>query len=148
MGGHPYWYTVPYQESLQKALDDLREREFKAGRYNPVVPFLNFEDPDFLNLHPGAKHKTIQDALNASDADGTRSILDIERVSWQPDYGVAAMIPKEKLLELFGTEKPNREMVFGNMVFFEDVERGKCVYIVIYKNEEPHEIFFGGYSYD
>ena len=35
MGAHPYWYFVKYQSNLQKALDELRDREFKAGRYNP-----------------------------------------------------------------------------------------------------------------
>ncbi len=40
MGGHPYWYFVPYSENPKVALEALREREFKAGRYNPVLPFI------------------------------------------------------------------------------------------------------------
>ena len=42
MGGEPYWYFVPYQPNIQAALDALRAREFKAGRYNPVLPFQRF----------------------------------------------------------------------------------------------------------
>ena len=42
MGGEPYWYFVPYQSNIQAALDSLRAREFKAGRYNPVMPFQRF----------------------------------------------------------------------------------------------------------
>jgi hypothetical protein len=39
MGGHPYWYFVPFQPNAQVALDELREREFRAGRYSPVMLF-------------------------------------------------------------------------------------------------------------
>ena len=39
MGGHPYWYTVDYQEDISAALNALRKREFVAGRYNPVTPY-------------------------------------------------------------------------------------------------------------
>ncbi len=39
MGSSPYMYLVPYQPNFQRALDELREREFEQGRYNPVMPF-------------------------------------------------------------------------------------------------------------
>ena len=42
MGGHPYWYVVAYDANLEAALERLREREFRAGRYNPVMPFIPF----------------------------------------------------------------------------------------------------------
>jgi len=56
MGGEPYWYFVPYQPDFQKALDELREREFRAGRYNPVIDFLEFDEPAFSKQKPGAQH--------------------------------------------------------------------------------------------
>ena len=34
------------------------------------------------------------------------------------------------------------------MYFLEDVERGQCVYIIMYKDGVPSEICFAGYSYD
>ncbi len=34
------------------------------------------------------------------------------------------------------------------MDFLEDVERGHGVYIILYANGQPDEIFFGGYSFD
>jgi len=39
MGGHPYFYSVPYDPDENAALQRLRQREFFAGRYNPVIPF-------------------------------------------------------------------------------------------------------------
>ena len=38
MGGHPWFYFVAYQSDINIALQNLRRREFEAGRYNPVMP--------------------------------------------------------------------------------------------------------------
>ena len=37
MGSQPWMYVVPYQEDLQAALDALKQREFRAGRYFPAI---------------------------------------------------------------------------------------------------------------
>lgn len=85
MGGHPYWYFVPYESDVQHALDALRDREFKAGRYNRVIRFLEFGGANFLKQKPGAKHRDLDAAVEAAAEDGTRSILDISRVGQSPD---------------------------------------------------------------
>ncbi|HEY6308555.1 MAG TPA: hypothetical protein VI488_19085 [Candidatus Angelobacter sp.] len=147
MGGHPWFYFVAYQPNIALAMQSLRNREFKAGRYNPAVKFPQF--PVTANSpSPGARHPSIEKAMSAADADGTRSVLDIEQVSRQPGHGVVAPVSDKRLLEFFGTAKPSRVMIEADMDFFEDVERGQGIYIIIYKNERPSEIFFAGYSYD
>ena len=79
MGAHPYWYFTRYEEDIEAALDKLRQREFEAGRYNPVMPFIEFPiDPAADS--PGPQHRSIQHARAAADTDGTRSILDIEGI--------------------------------------------------------------------
>lgn len=148
MGIHHYWYFVPYQEDLNKALQELREREFKAGRYNPVMRYLKF--PIVPNSpSPGAKHLSIEDAFCAAGCDGTRSILDIEEVRElpEPEAGVAVPLSKQRLIELFGTDKPTRGMIEANneSLF---IERGRCIYIIVYEDNEPSEILFEGYSFD
>jgi hypothetical protein len=148
MGGHPYWYFVPYESNVQHALDALREREFKAGRYNPVIPFLKFGEPDFSEQQPGAKHRSIDDAVRASNEDGTRSILDISRIGNTPDYAVAVPVPADRLREWFGTDRPGHAMLGEANDLFESIDRGQCVYIVVYEDDQPTEIFFAGYSYD
>jgi hypothetical protein len=71
MGAEPYWYFVRYEQDLNEALQKLRKREFQAGRYNPVIPLLDF--PIDSNLPcPGPQHKTIQEALDDAAEDGTR----------------------------------------------------------------------------
>ncbi|HXD31616.1 MAG TPA: hypothetical protein VN643_10890 [Pyrinomonadaceae bacterium] len=110
MGGHPYWYFVDYQSDVEEALQALREREFLAGRYNPVMPFLDFpltSPPP----SPGAKHKSIAAAVRASLDDGTRSILDIERIGNYPRTRVAFRLEPQVLEALYGTSKPNHQMV-------------------------------------
>ena len=40
MGADPWWYYVKYQEDIEDALQDLRQREFIAGRYYPATTHL------------------------------------------------------------------------------------------------------------
>ncbi|MGH7135064.1 MAG: hypothetical protein ACREHD_04945 [Pirellulales bacterium] len=147
MGAEPYYYFVKYQADADKALQELREHEFAAGRYNPVMPFLDF--PASANSPaPGAEHDSIEEAMEASDADGTRSILDLQTVGEEPDFCVACRLPEETLLDLYDTTEPTHEMLEQNMGFLEDLERGHGIYTVVYKNGKPDELFFAGYSFD
>jgi hypothetical protein len=147
MGAHPYWYYEKFHGDVDAALQTLREREFKAGRYNPVIPFPDFPPgPD--SPAPGAEHSTIEEALDEAAEDGTRSILDLDHVSDFPDFGAVSPVPEDVLLSLYGTTEPTREMVEQNFEFLEEVERGQGVYVILYKNGKPHEVFFAGYSCD
>jgi hypothetical protein len=147
MGAHPYFYFVEYQPDIDAALQELREREFQAGRYNPVEPFLDFP----LNANspaPGPQHESMDEAREAAAEDGTRSILDIEGISDEPNFCVAAPLTKEELEKYFGTVHPTKEMVNQNMDFLEYIERGHCIYIIVFENEKPNGLFFAGYSFD
>jgi hypothetical protein len=147
MGGHRYHYFVEYQPDIEAALQDLRQREFEAGRYNPVEPFPRFPiGPD--SPAPGAKHEAIYEAIEEAAEDGTRSILDVETVSEWPDFNVASPFSEEDLQRYFGTEQPTKEMVSRNLDFLASVKRGHCVYIIVFAAGQPSEIFFGGYSFD
>jgi hypothetical protein len=148
MGSTPYMYLVPYQPDFQRALEELREREFAQGRYHPAMYF----PPQFVDDRappgPGCQHETIEKALEASDGNGTRSILDIERVGKEAHFGVARRLTEEELEEYFGTTTPTREQVLEAMPA-EDIERGEAVCVTVYdKQAYPVQIFFGGYSVD
>lgn len=148
MGGHPWFYFVEYEPDVDAALRKLRQREFEAGRYNPAVDF-----PDFPltadSPAPGARHGSIEEAIEDADADGTRSILDMERVSDEADFNAVAPMPRETLLELFGTDRPTHELIDESDELFELMdERGQGVYVIVYEGERPSEIFFAGYSFD
>lgn len=147
MGAHPYWYTVKYNADVDAALQQLREREFRAGRYNPVMPFIDFPITA-RSPAPGAQHATIEEAMEDADADGTRSILDIAQIGDEPDFCTAAPLPDDVLEDLYGTAQPTRAAVEANMDFLEDVERGQAVYVTLYRNGVPDELLFAGYSFD
>ena len=57
MGGHPWYYSVPYVEDIAGALSALREREFRAGRYYPAEKLPRF--PVDENHAPGCQHVSI-----------------------------------------------------------------------------------------
>ena len=147
MGGHAWFYFVDYEPDVNAALQKLREREFRAGRYNPVLWFPEFPvGPD--SPTPGAQHASIEEALEASEEEGTRSILDMTKVADAPDFFAVAPLPLEDLIALFGTDKPTHEMVEEGDELFEALERGQGVYITVYQDNQPSEIFFAGYSFD
>jgi hypothetical protein len=83
MGGQPWMYFVPYERDLQAALEKLRARELHAGRYHPVMRDLPFPVLDDSPA-PGGGHRSVAEARDAADADGTRSILDMDRVVTRP----------------------------------------------------------------
>ena len=97
---------------------------------------------------PGARHASIKEAQEEAEEEGTRSILDIEAIGDEPEYGIAAPLPENDLELYFETTKPTRDMVEDNMDFLEDLDRGHCIYIILYRKNKPDEILFAGYSYD
>ena len=149
MGAEPYWYFEKFDGDVDRALQALRQREFAAGRYNPVIASTWQLFPIGPNSPaPGAQHSSIQEAMEDADADGTRSILDLDHVANEPDFCAVAPLPDDVLEELFQTTQPTRAMVEGNMDFMEPIERGQGVYIILYRDGEPDEICFAGYSFD
>jgi hypothetical protein len=147
MGAHPYFYSVKYQPDIEAALQSLRQREFAAGRYNPVEPFLDF--PLHANSpSPGAQHESIDAAREEAAEEGTRSILDISSIANEPDFCVAAPLSVNALIDAFGTAQPTKNDVDGKMDFLERIERGHCIYFTIFKDGTATELFFAGYSFD
>jgi hypothetical protein len=148
MLGRPYWYLVPYDEEIQIALDMLREREFRAGRYNPVLPRIDFVEPGFSRQYRAAQHDSIEDAIMDAGEEGTRSILDIHTVGARADFGIAAPLPNAAMMELYRTDRPREKAVRSNKDFLRWAAPAQCIYIVIFDDEmEPVQILFAGRSF-
>ena len=110
--------------------------------------------------------------MEAADASGTRSILDMFRASdishdealeaSEEDgldlYCTTFPVASDELLQLFGTEQPTHQMIESVILsqdnegaadeFWESIDRGMGRHIVVYENNEPAEVFFIGYSFD
>ena len=172
MGGHPYWYYTDYQSDVPTTLRALRWQEFSAGRYNPAVPFILFPITDDTTA-PGPQHSSIEEALEDSDASGTRSILDISTVSpvsYEEAleasgqggvnlYCTTFPVTADELNRLFNTDKPTHQMIESVIVlaqeiedvveeFWDSIARGMGRHILVYEDDEPAEVFFIGYSFD
>lgn len=132
MGAEPWTSVTKYDADIQHALDNLRRDTFAAGNYRYAE-----EQPS-----------SIEEALEIADADGTASILDIERIADEPDFGCAAPFSPAELRNYFGSERPSRADIEAADDFWEDLERGHARYAIVYEGDKPTEIYFAGYSYD
>jgi hypothetical protein len=132
MGGEFYDYKVPYEPDVQAALDKLRRQVFESKQFYGA----EFDPP------------TPEAAFEMADADGTRSILDITRISDRPDFCCAAPLSPEELERFFGTQQPTEADVQDSDDFVEDLERGMARYVILYEGGEPSGIYFAGYSFD
>jgi hypothetical protein len=150
MGARFWSYFVPYQKDIGAALEALREQEFRAGRfYQPSLV-----SPGFIGRILGrvpSKPKpprSIREAIKIADAEGTRSILDMERISDTPASSAVSPVPRDELRRLLGTEQPTREIVEKCEELVESIDRGQGIFVVTYQQGEPGEIYFAGYSFD
>ncbi len=156
MGAEPWSCFTPYRDDVAEALEESRLREFAAGRYRKP-------------WGPESTPATIDEVIEASEADGTCSILDMMGVSdtprnpefrlgsgefqmfdfdGDPMLGLVAPLTPEQLVELFGTARPTRAMIEGSSDYYELIDRGLGIYIVAYDGDSPSELFFAGYSFD
>jgi hypothetical protein len=122
----------PFEIDVMTALEKLRHREFVAGRYRGSEFGPADEDEAFVNM----------------GADGTASILDMLGIGEEHDFCTVAPLTPAELLQYFGTQRPTRAHIEANLEFFEEIESGQGVYIVAYENDQPSELFFGGFSFD
>ncbi len=146
MGARPYWYFVKYEPDAEKALQKLRQREFLAGRYNPVLPSLEFPiGPG--SPAPGAGHASIEEAVEAAGEEGTGSILDLVHVGESGEFLIARLLSEDDLEAAFETTRPTRAMV-ERLDIFDELDRGTGVCVTVYKDGKPDEYLFAGYSVD
>jgi hypothetical protein len=152
MGAEFWSHYVPYQENIRSALEVLREQEFRAGRfYQPATVQPGFFGRILGRLPATPKRPAnIREAIKIADtsAAGTRSVLDMERISDTLASGAVSPVSREELLRMFGTEQPTREMVEQCEELIEGIGRGRGIYVVIYRQGKPEAIYFAGYSYD
>ncbi|MBN1409523.1 MAG: hypothetical protein JW969_01670 [Spirochaetales bacterium] len=132
MGGEVWQYFVPHQDDIKKALHDLKEQVFRSGKYRGSASA------------PGS----IDEAIESMGEIGTASILDITHISESMEPCAVSPFSEEDLEYFFDTTMPTHETIERNHDFWDDIERGCGVYIIVYKNGKPDEIFFGGYSFD
>jgi hypothetical protein len=165
MGAAGWNYYIPYQPDMQKVLRDLQEQVFQSGSY--IGPFTAEDYRELLgekankNLARSLPSRaslpipqTIEELQAQCRESGTGSILDIQRVTATPERGALAPLPPYKLLEIFGTEQPAREQVDRWALRLRSVteeslyRRNQGIYVIIYRDGLPNEIYIEGASGD
>ena len=147
---HPWLYFVPHQADVTAALQQLRQQEFRAGRWfdGTTGPF-----PNFAADQP-PKADSADDALEMMFEVGTRSILDMVGVSQRRRVAYVAPVADQQLLRVFGTTQPTHEQVEqqGGLVsgggLFDRFPTGCGMYFTVYRDGAPAELCFFGYSYE
>jgi len=140
MGATTWKYFVPYQEDVDKALEELREDVFRSGEYELPYSFREMATD---------KLESIQQLRELAAEEGTHSILDIYQISDEADFGSVCPLPEEALVQIFGTATPTHSMVDAEQFGFEEyVRRWQGIYFPVFENGQPTELFFWGYSGD
>src|SRR5207249_2228943 len=92
VGAEGWHYFAPYRGTVARSLEELRQQEFRARRFH----------------HSELPSATIDEATENAGESGTRSILDIQRMSDSPADWAACPVPAEVLCQEFGSERPSR----------------------------------------
>ena len=89
-------------------------------------------------------------ALQCLSANGTHSILDITRVAFEPGFGAIVPVPPEESIRLFGTDKPNRQIIEDAVRWgkLDTGPRWQGVCLIAYDDDKPTGIYFVGSSGD
>ena len=175
MGASDWEYFVKYQPDIEMAFRELQQATFDSGDYYLVKLDLPATVEEYVeqysSMYPDGEEEwlresyrelkeryskpeptTIDELIQWNAESGTHSIIDISYFSDDPtSNAMFTVIPlsDEQLLNLFGTTKPTRETILENAQTIRNLQRrSQGTYIVVYENDEPSEIYFGGYSGD
>jgi hypothetical protein len=167
MSASAWSYYVPYQSEIDHALENLRQTVFQSGEfYKAPNHWRNMSKQDVISEYRGMpralviealenwhymahlpKPNSIEDWLIWNTGEGTHSILDIHGVAEEPDYGVAAPLPDEAILVLFGTHYPTKRDIERQALTLAMLRPAEqATYIIVYQHRLPHQIYFVGRS--
>jgi hypothetical protein len=175
LGGNYWTYFVSYQSTIRTAFDILRQSVFERGDYSVVPPpfagitFAEYcqyyapEPVDTLSDAQRAKYEalfqqwstpfephTIDELLEWNRSEGTGTILDLTIFADRATPGAMGGLTTEQLTQMFGTTQPTRQMIeeAGVKILRYASGRGSGIFVVVYRDDQPDEIFFAGITGD
>ncbi len=100
-------------------------------------------------------YKTQREAMEATEPDGTASVLDIFGFSKKPEPGGCWQVPKTVVEETFSSATPTRADIEEHVdTLLEELGRGESLRLVAWAKPgktgklAPAEVFFSGWSFD
>lgn len=145
------WSKTEKIEKIEQELSDLQALDTEEQKkwqtlkrdYQIELAGLNAEP------EPATIDEKIEALLLLEQESGTHSILDILDISSKPELFCITPLSNQELQTIFGKEKPTREMVIANEDTLMDWRgRWEGIYVIVYQNNQPHEIYFTGFSGD
>jgi hypothetical protein len=150
-GGHhqQFWLFEEVPEEVFEELDELEPEDWDQSPQKLLEAFVRVLERKHIHAELPSAPQTIDELLERNGPDGTHSILDIDHIASQPEDGAAVPLPEAKLLEWFGTNRPTRALV--EKVSADDflevfLDRWQAIFIIIYQDGYPSEIYFTGHS--
>ncbi|MCP4325809.1 MAG: hypothetical protein GY787_29025 [Alteromonadales bacterium] len=124
-----------------ETIEDIKE--CLLDEFEPTLELLNSLTP------PKMIQEEIDQLLIINRESGTKSILDIQGISEEREYGMTAKLKEPELENIFGTLQPTVDDVSDKLsAIAEYCDRYMSVYLIAYENNEPTRVFFAGYSAD
>ena len=176
MGASGWSYFTPFRPNVAHALEELRQHVFLTKQYgDPALKPFHQHPGEMDGLTPEQRNQmedliatqaraidaykdirgpevepiSIDQLLELSAESGTHSIIDIYFVSDTRELGAAFPMPDDVKLDLYGTTRPTQEQVEAKShARGEDLDRWQCWYVIVYKDDQPDEIYFEGCSGD
>lgn len=154
--GNYYSLYTPGEEK-REAIQDL---EYNLSRLDDLYP--DPEEQEYMREYyedqltrlkqlpePTTIAEKIKQMLIVNAESGSHSILDIEGISSEPEYMMAAPLSASELTELFGTTQPVRSLIEAQKELLYNLRQSwMATYIVVYKDGLPDELYFTGFSGD
>ena len=146
-------YWAPYDADIAVVLQRLREDVFARGDYATA------DSPTSVGTRiiipasrPRPKPATTEKLLEQEGESGTHSILDMICISPKPKRKAISPFPSSLLLEYFGSDTPRPSEIqevydFGSLEKFV-TKRWRGIYVVVYFDGKPSDIFSAGCSGD
>ncbi|HVU12283.1 MAG TPA: hypothetical protein VHD90_13450 [Phototrophicaceae bacterium] len=172
MGSSSWSYFVPYDEDINAAVQRLRQQVFEHGDYLLLDDWELWNESD-ARIEAGedpliveADRRTKRDALPKpgsidelfawNEDSGTHSIIDMaEGASDTPDFGTVSPLTEAELRATFGTTKPTHAQIAQWEQSSPDGDpigdlrrRWEGLYIIVYVDDAPSELYFAGFSGD
>jgi hypothetical protein len=163
MGASGWNYFAPYDEDVDRALQQLRRDVFARGDFlRHYAGFGGLKLPLWMRLLLAAaglasalKRRRLMKlgdpdlAAEAAGEGGTHSVIDLVGTSRTRAAGYATRAPARVLEEVYGTATPTRDDVERHASELDErLDRGEAYYVCVYRDGRPDELYFEGNSGD
>jgi hypothetical protein len=135
------------RERLAHLEDEAPTPEFQEVIGSSLQAYLH--ELEALPEPPQTIDERITEMFTINGQDGAGSILDIDRISDKPDFGTVVPLSESELIDMFGTSQPGHAAIIEHRDELMQLrERWVGSYLIVYKDGQPDEIYFCGFSGD